>query len=453
MTPVIVRFAPSPTGPLHVGGARTALFNYLFAKQNGGQIFLRLEDTDRERSKPEFEQNIIESLDWLDLKFDNHEPIRQSERPAIYREALEKIILSDTAYVSKEKVDETHKRGEVIRLRNSGRKITFTDLVRGEISFDTTELGDFVIAKGLDEPLYHFAVVVDDWRMNITHVIRGEDHISNTPRQILIQEALGAPRPVYAHIPLILDAKRAKLSKRSGATSVVDYRAEGFLPEALVNYFALLGWSPDSDREDFSLAELVDAFTLEGVQKGGAAFDKEKLFSVNQRWMRKLSNADFLSQLRGFVNPSSDEGFTKPLMLAKIVPLLKERARTFGEAREMLEGELAFLFKMPELARETLLAKEPAGRPGVAKYGLEATLEGLEGLADDVSSELAKDTLMPIANAAEAEGKGGRGAVLWPLRYALSGQERSPDPFTIISILGTEEVISRIHTALAILGG
>src|SRR3989344_840306 len=228
---VIVRFPPSPTGPLHVGGARTALFNYLFAKQNGGQIFLRIEDTDRERSKPEFEQNIIESLTWLGLEFDNAQPIRQSERSAIYRAALEKLISNNTAYVSREEIEKKDKRGEVISLRNLGKVITFTDLIRGEISFDTTELGDFVMAKSLDEPLYHFAVVVDDWRMNISHVIRGEDHISNTPRQILIQEALGAPRPIYAHIPLILAPDRSKLSKRHGAVSVTEYRDQGYLPE------------------------------------------------------------------------------------------------------------------------------------------------------------------------------------------------------------------------------
>jgi len=447
---VVTRIPPSPTGRLHIGTARTALFNYLFTKHEGGTIVFRSEDTDKERSKREHEKEIVEGLQWLGLSWDSFS--RQSEGTERHAELLQQIVGEGKAYVSREPAkDDPAWEVEVVRLKNPGRSVTFHDEIRGDITFDTTELGDFVIARSLRDPLYHFAVVVDDMDTGVTHVIRGEDHISNTPRQILIQEALGAPRPIYAHIPLILDAKRAKLSKRSGATSVMDYRDEGFLPEALVNYFALLGWSPDSDREDFSLAELVDAFTLEGVQKGGAAFDKEKLFSVNQRWMRKLSNADFLSQLRGFVNPSSDEGFTKPLMLAKIVPLLKERARTFGEAREMLEGELAFLFKMPELARETLLAKEPAGRPGVAKYGLEATLEGLEGLADDVSSELAKDTLMPIANAAEAEGKGGRGAVLWPLRYALSGQERSPDPFTIISILGRGESLSRIQKAIGIL--
>jgi len=447
---VVTRIPPSPTGRLHIGTARTALFNYLFTKHEGGTIVFRSEDTDQTRSKKEHEDEILEGLTWLGLSWDSFS--RQSEGAERHAELLAKVVGEGKAYVSREPAkDDPTREVEVVRLKNPGRSVTFHDEIRGNITFDTTELGDFVIARSMTAPLYHFAVVADDWDADVTHVIRGEDHISNTPRQILIQEALGAPRPVYAHIPLILDAKRAKLSKRSGATSVVDYRAEGFLPEALVNYFALLGWSPDSDREDFSLAELVDAFTLRGVQKGGAAFDKEKLLSVNQRWMRKLSDADFLTKLGGFVNPTSDVGFTKPPMLAKTVSLLKERARTFGEAREMLMGELAFLFKTPELARESLLTKELADRPGVAKSGLEAALEALKGLPEDVTSEMAKDTLMPIADAAEAEGKGGRGSVLWPLRYALSGQERSPDPFTIIAILGRGEALSRIRNAIAIL--
>ena len=317
---VVTRIPPSPTGRLHIGTARTALFNYLFTKHEGGTIVFRSEDTDKERSKREHEKEIVEGLQWLGLSWDSFS--RQSEGTERHAELLQQIVGEGKAYVSREPAkDDPAWEVEVVRLKNPGRSVTFHDEIRGDITFDTTELGDFVIARSLRDPLYHFAVVVDDMDTGVTHVIRGEDHISNTPRQILIQEALGAPRPIYAHIPLILDAKRAKLSKRSGATSVMDYRDEGFLPEALVNYFALLGWSPDSDREDFSLAELVDAFTLEGVQKGGAAFDKEKLFSVNQRWMRKLSNADFLSQLRGFVNPSSDEGFTKPPILPNIFPL------------------------------------------------------------------------------------------------------------------------------------
>lgn len=440
---VIVRIPPSPTGRFHIGTARTALFNYLFAKHHGGNIVFRSEDTDRTRSKKEYEDEIIEGLAWLGITWDSFS--RQSENTARYRELLEKLISEGKAYASAEPAkDDPSKTVEVVRLKNPGTVVTFTDLIRGDITFDTTELGDFVIARSLSDALYHFTVVVDDMDAGITHVIRGEDHISNTPRQILIQEALGASRPAYAHLPLILDDKRAKLSKRSGATSVMDYRDEGFLPEALVNYLALLGWNPGSDREDFSLAELVDAFSLDGIQKSGAAWNREKLLSVNQHWMRKLSDDAFLAHL----TPRSDLGNKN--ILHKSVKLLKERARTFGEAREMLAGELSCLFAAPTIDPAKLLAKEPADRP-VAKKALEGLLQVVKSLPSGVSPEAVKDTIMPLANAEEAVGKGGRGATLWPLRYALSGQERSPDPFTLIAILGPQESAERIQNAMTMI--
>lgn len=443
MNQVITRIPPSPTGRLHIGTARTALFNYLFARHNGGLIVFRSEDTDRTRSKKEFEDEIMEGLAWLGLSWDSFS--RQSERADRYRELLEKIVGAGKAYVSTEPgKDDQSKTVEVVRLRNPGSSVTFTDMVRGDITFDTAELGDFVIARSMNDALYHFAVVADDMDAKISHVIRGEDHISNTPRQILIQEALGAPRPAYAHLPLILDEKRAKLSKRNGATSVMDYRAEGFLPEALVNYLALLGWNPGGEREDFSLAELVEAFSLDGVQKSGAAWSREKLLSVNHRWMRKLSDDDFIARME-LEQPVSD-------IVRKAVPLLKERARTFSEARALLSGELACLFVEPILNLNQLIAKEPADRPGMTKAALDGLLEPIEALPEDVSPEAVKEVIMPLAEAEEGRGKGGRGATLWPLRYALSGQERSPDPFTLISILGPGEAIQRVRRAIVILG-
>lgn len=438
---VVTRIPPSPTGRLHIGTARTALFNYLFARHEGGRFIFRSEDTDRERSKKEYEDEILEGLAWLGLSWDGFS--RQSERAPRHRELLERLVSEGKAHVSKEPAkDDPSREVEVVRLRNPGRTVSFHDEIRGDISFDTAELGDFVIARSLDDPLYHFAVVADDMDAGVTHVIRGEDHISNTPRQILIQEALGAPRPIYAHLPLILDAKRAKLSKRSGATSVMDYRDEGFLPEGLVNYIALLGWNPGSDREDFSLADLTEAFSLEGIQKGGAAWDREKLLSVNQRWMRKLSDDDFAAKL----------GTDAPLD-AKTIALLKERARTFGEARDLLAGELSFISGTPEPSREGLATKEPEGRPGLALSGLKTFSEAVQGLEEGVSTEEIKGALVPAADDEEAKGKGGRGGVLWALRYALSGQDRSPDPFTIIAILGKKESVRRIEKAIAILGG
>ena len=454
MNNVVTRIPPSPTGRLHIGTARTALFNYLFARHNDGQVVFRSEDTDRTRSKREYEDEITEDLAWLGISWDAFS--RQSEHVGRYRELLEKIIGEGKAYISAEPSKDTpEKTVEVVRLRNSGTTITFTDLIRGDITFDTTELGDFVIARSLDDALYHFAVVVDDMDAQVSHVIRGEDHISNTPRQILIQEALGATRPAYAHLPLILDEKRAKLSKRSGtATSVREYRNEGFLPEALVNYLALLGWNAGDNREIFSLAQLVEEFSLDGVQKSGAAWNREKLLSVNQHWMRQLSDDEFISHLA--VEPPSAAlgGSTAKLaygIILKAVPLLKERAQTFAEAREMLKGELACLFTRPVLDKDLLIKKEPVERPGMTLKALDGLLQPLESLPDDVPADKVKETLMPFADAEETKGKGGRGAVLWPLRYALSGAERSPDPFTLISILGKDEAILRIQAARALL--
>ncbi len=451
MSAVVTRIPPSPTGRFHIGTARTALFNYLFARHTGGTIVFRSEDTDRARSKKEYEDEIIEGLTWLGISWDSFS--RQSERAGRYRELLEQIIKEDKAYVSTEPSREDPSRMvDIVRLRNPGSNVTFTDIIRGDITFDTTELGDFVIARSLDDALYHFAVVADDSDAGVTHVIRGEDHISNTPRQILIQEALGAARPAYAHLPLIVDEKRAKLSKRSGATSVMDYRSEGFLPEALVNYLALLGWSAGNDREEYSLSELVEAFTLENVHKSSAAWDREKLLSVNQRWMRKLSDGDFMNHLsapcRDVVRPDMDEE-----KLKKAIPLLKERSRTFKEAQDMLSGELSCLFSEPTLDRAKLAAKELQDRPRMTKTALETLAEAIKSLQEGVSAEAVKEAIMPLADAEEARGKGGRGAVLWPLRYALSGQERSPDPFTLISILGKEASVSRVQKAIAILEG
>jgi glutamyl-tRNA synthetase len=433
------RIPPSPTGRFHIGTARTALFNYLFAKKHGGEFIIRIEDTDKERSKKEYEEEILAGLAWLGLKHDQF--ARQSESAPRHQELLEKLVAEDRAYISKEEsTNEAGKIVEIVRLRNPGSTITFQDEVRGEVSFDTTELGDFALARSISDPLYHFAVVVDDLDMEITHVIRGEDHISNTPRQILIQQALGAPRPVYAHLPLILGSDRSKLSKRNGATSVFDYRDEGFTAEGIVNYLALLGWNPGNEREDFSLEELIPLFSLEGVQKGGAIFDREKLLSVNQRWMRKLTDDEYLEA--GKLSASDNE------RLGKAVPLLKERAKTFGEARDLLTGELVCLFVPPQPEESQLLAKAPKE---ATKAHLEAVKARITGLADLSSPEAVKVLLMPYADSVTKE-QGGRGAVLWPLRYALSGQERSPDPFSLIYILGREETLARIEKAIAILG-
>lgn len=436
---VITRIPPSPTGHLHIGTVRTALFNYLFARHHNGKFIFRSEDTDRARSTKAYEEEIIEGLAWLSLTHDG-EVVRQSERAPRHTELLQEIIAKGTAYISKEASKANPgTEVEVVRLKNPGKKITFTDVIRGDITFDTTELGDFVIARRIDDPLYHFAVVVDDYDAGVTHVIRGEDHISNTPRQILIQEAIGAPRPIYAHLPLILASDRSKMSKRHGAVSLLEYRKEGFLPEAIINYLALLGWSPKGEQEDFSLPELVAHFELSDVHKSGAVFDMVKFKSVNQRWMRKLSVEDFL--VRGDM---PEELRTHP-KCEEIIVLLKERAETFEEARAMLAGELSCLFKNPTLDRALLTKQEPEDRPDFTRIGLEKVAELLGAIQGEITAETAKNSLMPYAEEV------GKGAVLWPLRYALSGEERSPDPFTLIEILGKDEALSRIAQALGIL--
>ena len=291
-----------------------------------------------------------------------------------HKELLKKLVAEDKAYVSHEpKKDDPNQMVDVVRLRNPKTDITFHDEIRGDITFDTTEHGDFVIARAIDDPLYHFAVVVDDGDADITHVIRGEDHISNTSRHILIQQALGLPHPIYAHVPLLLNTNRTKLSTRTGAKPLYAYRDMGILSDAMLNYLALLGWNPGDDREYLTRDELIESFDLARVQKGSAVFDETKLLSVNQYWMRKLSDDNFLAHLE----TRFDLGklALRSNLVSKAIPLLKERAQTFGRFHEMLSGELACLFAEPKLDRALFLAKELPDRPGVGKTALEGLCE------------------------------------------------------------------------------
>lgn len=398
---IITRFPPSPTGPIHIGNARTALFNYLFARHGGGQFILRIEDTDKARSKPEYERGILEGLSWLGLFHDGN-IWRQSERTEIYKKYLDKLINDGKAYVS---IEEEGENREVVRFKNPNKKILFEDLVRGEVSFDTTELGDFIIAKKKDEPLYHLAVVIDDFESGVTHIIRGEDHISNTPRQILIQEAIGAPRPVYAHLPLILAPDRSKLSKRKHGESVsLDYyRKKDYLPQAFTNYLALLGWNPGTDEEIFTLGELVKIFDISKIQKGGAVFDERKLDWVNREHI-------------------------------KLLPV-SERQRIAMKDFNTKE--------IPKLDKNKICWKGALEKE---------TLDHLKKVKEIIESGGGEKEIMEYA---ESGGKTrpperpfGRGNVLWPVRYALSGKEISPDPFTLITTLGSEESAERIERAI-----
>ncbi len=440
---VRVRFPPSPTGFCHVGTARMAIINFLFARKHGGTIVFRSEDTDRARSKIEFEDDIKEQLTWLGLGWDDFE--RQSERAGIHTEALKKLIAEDKAYVSEEpSKNDPAVNVRVVRLRNPGTVITFTDIIRGDITFDTTELKDFAIARSETDPLYHFAVVMDDHDMGITHVIRGEDHISNTPRQILIQEALGFPRPQYAHYPLHLGADKSKLSKRTGDVAVKSYREKGFLSEALLNYIAILGWTPPSEREIIGLEEMIAEFDLKHLHKSGAVFDLEKLRWYNRQYLLAMAESEFkagaLDALKTALvarNIPWDDAVGE-----KLLPLLRERTAVWEDIREQVaEGEYDYFFVDPSLEPELIPQKGEVA--SIASKHLAHAHEALSAASAESFEDATrlKDIMWDYASAE------GRGSVLWPLRFSLSGRAKSPDPFTIAALIGKDATLRRIESA------
>ncbi len=440
--PIVTRIPPSPTGHLHIGTARTALFNYLFAKHHGGTMVFRSEDTDKARSTREFETEIVEGLKWLGLSWDNENIVRQSERAPLYRTYLEKMIESGTAYLSEE--ESKNVPGQMVtlvRLKNPNKVITFNDLVRGDITFDTTELGDIIIARNIDDALYHFTVVVDDFEMGVTHVLRGDDHISNTPRQILIQEAIGAPRPIYAHLPLILATDRSKMSKRHGAVSLGEYKKAGYTKEAILNYLALLGWNPGTDQELFTLEELVDTFDFHHIHKGGAVFDIKKFAWFNREYLNKLSEDDF----RTYITEQFPERLSalpqySEELLTKVMPVIRERINTRAEFHELTAaGEYDYFFTTPTYETELLKWKNDTSVQD-ALPRLKKAIETLK-TAEFGSTEAIKTSLWPLAEEL------GKGEVLWPLRVALSGSAKSPDPFVLAFILGSTEALARIETA------
>jgi glutamyl-tRNA synthetase len=458
---IITRFAPSPTGNLHAGNYRTALYSYLYAKKHGGNFVLRIEDTDKERSKAEYKDNILSALSWLGLEYS--QSIIQSERADAHKIALEKLIADGHAYISQEEIKKEGDRAEVIRFKNPNRKVKFIDLIRGEIEIDTTDLGDFVIARSLTEPLFHMAIVVDDEFMGVTHIIRGEDHISNTPRHILIQEALGYTTPTYAHLPIVLAKDRTKLSKRKGALPITEYRNRGYLPDAVLNYMALVGWNPGTDQEIFTREELIGAFDLAKVQKSGAIFDDVKLDWVNKEHMNRLSDEAFQTHFENYMTDFLDTPDREKLELIefkKIAPLLRERLTYFGQIKNMLDdGELDFIFNSPNFENEEickmLICPEKMWKNGVGEkitvdnQSTKAILSQVRELIATYDGIWDKDTVKALLwPFAEHEG---RGVVLWPLRIALSGREKSPDPFLIAQIIGKNEVEKRLTNAISML--
>ena len=449
MRKVRTRIAPSPTGYMHIGTARTALFNYLYAKKYGGDFILRIEDTDKERSKAEHESTILDSLTWLSLEWDAF--YRQSDRSEIYKEAVRVLLENGSAYISKENTE--NGRDRVIRFKNPNKEIQFIDQIRGKITFDTSELNDFIIAKSEREPLYHLAVVVDDGEMEIKNVIRGEDHISNTPRQILILEALGYEIPEYAHIPLILAPDKSRLSKRHGSISILEYRDRGFLPEAVINYLAMLGWNPGTDEEIFSLKDLITEFSINRVQKGGCIFDEEKLKWFNKKYIQiSVSDEDQYSEFEKRIMNNkrcADRGWTfleRENKLRLLWGAYRERFFVYEDMDLMLEsGEFDYYFEQPELEADKLIWKDQSKEDAIKhlQYVKERIISLNEKKFSD--QESIKNMIWDYAT------KNGRGDVLWPMRYALSGRERSPDPFTLSSILGKDRTVLRLEEAIDML--
>ncbi len=438
---IIVRFPPSPTGKLHIGNIRSLLFNYLFARKNNGSIVMRFEDTDRERSKKEYEDFALETLDELGIDFDKG-PFRQSDRNEFYIDAINTLLEEGVAFEAEESKDGSGDK--VIRIKNPNKKIKFQDAIRGEIEIDTTDFGDFVIARSKTNPLYHLTVVVDDIDMGVTHVIRGEDHITSTPRQIILIEALGGKIPNYAHLPLIIGEDRKKLGKRHGAITWEEFKKLGYLPEGVINYLALLGWNPGDDREFFTKEDLIKEFSIEKINNSPAIFDYKKLDAINRMHMLKLDDDKYRAKVFEFLPEELKEKFSGELEKTEkiIFKIIKERISKFSEIDEMHEiGEFNYLFDKPEIEKEKMLFKD-ASCESTRKI-----LEELKGKIEEIDEEdfVAEKIKKKIWDwSAEV----GRGYALHPFRYGISGLQKSPDPFTISEILGKDETLERLENLI-----
>ena len=469
--PVRVRFAPSPTGHLHVGGARTALFNWLFAKHEGGSFVLRVEDTDTERSSRESERAVLEDLAWLGLHWDEgpdvggeYGPYRQSERTGIYAERAGRLLEDGRAYpcyCTDEELEE--KRGRAlaegrdprydgtcrglsaperaareaegrkptIRFRTDEHSVRVRDLVRGDVEFSGEMLGDFVLMRSDGRPTYNFAVVVDDALMEISHVIRAEEHLPNTMRQVILYRALGMEEPHFAHVSLIVDSDRSKLSKRRGATSVAEFREQGYLPGALVNYLALLGWSPADDREVLTRDELIRSFDLDRVSSSPAAFDEDKLDSVNAHHLREEPLPAIIALARPFAEAAGID--TSDTRFAAMIELARARISRLSQ----IPDELAVFFddswRMEDEAREIL------GGDGALDV-VRDVKEAIESMAGDLTAVAFKDALSETGDRLRVKGK----QLYAPVRAALTGRAHGPGLGEIAELLGSEAVVERL---------
>lgn len=481
--PVRVRFAPAPTGHLHVGGARTALFNYLFARRHKGAFLLRLEDTDPARSSEEYYRSIIDALTWLGLEWDEgpevggkYGPYRQSERRAVYDEYLDKLRGSGGAYecfCTPEELNERRERmraageaprydgrcahlspAERKRLAGQGLKpclrfrldrdadLAFDDLIRGRVEIKAADLDDFVIARPDGSPTYNFVCAVDDATMAISHVVRGEDHISNTPRQIAVSRALGFEPATFAHVPLLLGPDKSRLSKRHGAKAVLEYKEEGYLPEAFVNFLALLGWSYDDERELFTLKELKKVFSLERVVKKGAVFDVDKLKWMNGVYLRKLSAEELFERARpwleraGLVGEEDDE---RAALARAALALEHDKVKTLGEAPHLVE-----FFFTEEVEYDDRATKNLLKLPGGADI-LRDVAEVCAALPDFTAEALEES----IRGLAEEKGISA-GKVIHAVRAALSGRTAGPSLFEMAALMGQERVVKRLMKATSV---
>ena len=478
------RMAPSPTGPLHIGTARTSLYNFLAARHAGGTYVLRIEDTDVARSTVEFERDIIDNLHWLGITWDEgpqvaggedvgpHAPYRQSQRLELYAREADRLLAAGAAYrcwCTPDELDAVRREQEarkeaprynrrclsltdadVVAFEAEGRRpairfkvepetIRFDDLVRREVEFDNALLGDFVIVRNDGNPLYHFVVVVDDEAMEITHVIRGEDHLSNTPKHIALIRALGYREPRFGHIPLILNADRSKMSKRKSQTSVTAYREQGYLPEAFVNFIAFLGWSPGTEEELFTLDELAARFEIERVHKGGAVFDRDRLDHLNGVYIRALTDEQLALRLRPWVPdavPDAD--------LVRMVPLVKERLVRLGDVVELL----GFVWEPDDVVAgwyEPELLHPKGGGAAEARASLLGARRVLEDVLDaDFSADLLETRCREAAEDAGLKA----GAFFSPLRVAVTGRTISPPLFASLELLGRDRSIARVDRAL-----
>jgi glutamyl-tRNA synthetase len=488
-----VRIAPSPTGPLHIGTARTALFNYLFAQRHGGVFILRLEDTDAARSSLEYERDILDNLHWLGLEWDEgpevaglsargpYGPYRQMQRLDRYAAAAERLLADDKAYycyctqeelaadkkaqeaahqpphyvgrcarltVDERRAKEAEGRKPVVRFRVGEGVVAFDDIVRGHVEIDTAALGgDLIIVRSNGTPLYHFVVAVDDAEMAITHVIRGEDHLSNTPKHILLFRALGADIPRFAHLPLILNPDRTKMSKRKSQTAVADYRAQGYIPEAFVNFLALLGWSSGSEEEIFSLDELTQRFDLDRVQSGGAVFDRERLEWLNGQWIRRLSDEELVNRAVPFLVESVEAAQAAGAAvriptaddLRALMPIVRERMPTLAAVGPLLD--FLFIEDLP-VNPELLVPK---------RWDAATTAEAL-GAARDVIAEVGRvsyeaDELEPPLRRLAEERGWKAGDLFMAIRIAVTGKTATPPLFDTLVALGYDRTLERLDRA------